>query len=511
MAHIKTFYKKLLPKINVIVAIMLLSIPALKAEEPVFKFFLTSAPQSLNPAQFYGTESSYLVSNLFRGLYRYDNEKGIVPEGAKACAWKAKIFNCTLNPDVKWSDGIPVKAQDYERAFRNLINPESKSREIAHLLKLKNAKKILTGEMKPELLGVKAKDDFTLIFEFETKDPEFIARLTSNVLIPWRELPNIDKASEALSNGPYKIKTLDNKKILLEKNTHYPFGNKDRPNVEVYYIEEDVTGQNLFDLGKINLIHQLNTAFIPKYKDSKGFFQVVFSRLDYIGFGPDLQKNIHFRKALALSVNYDEITEIMFAVGRFGCPGLTKNYINKEQCYPFDLKTAQKELKKVPKELLSKKLVFKYSRAGGDNISRMAEWYQNQWKKNLGLEISLESAEQGMYLQDLASKTPDLFRKGVVMDRPTCLSTLESFQKDNPDNFIKFKSVKFENILKKLEVSSGNENKKLCEAGIKILMDEYRIIPQGLIHFTMLKDDKFEGFVFNELNQLDLSNLRIKK
>lgn len=511
MVQIKTFLPKKLP----IVAILLCSLtflvtPSLKAEEPVFKMYLTMAAQSLNPSQYYGTETSYLISNLFRGLYRVDSKKGLIPEGAEHCDWKGLTLNCKLNKNVKWSDGAPVKAQDYERAFKHLVDPESKSNEIAHLLKLKNAIQILAGKLKPDTLGVKAIDDDHLQFTFDKKDPEFIARLSANVMVPWRVLPDIKKATEVLTNGPYKLKIFNNKKAYLVKNEYYPFGNPNRPDVEIFYVEESSTGQNLFDLGKIDLVHQLNTAFIPKYK-KEDMFNVLFSRFDYVGFGQDLQKDIHFRKALALSVDYDELKKLLYASGKPGCPSLMDSYIEKRQCYPFDVKKAKEELKKVPKELLEKRLTMKFSRASGDQLLRIMEWYQNQWKKNLGITVDIEMIEQGMYLQDLRMNPPDLFRKGIVLDRPTCLSALETFQKGNIDNFIHFNNKKYENILKKLEASENpKEKKKLCSAGIKILMDEYRLIPQGVLHFTMLKSNRFDGIEFNELNQLNLSNLKIK-
>lgn len=85
MAQIKTFVAKYL-----IVAIVLLQLNPLEAKEPVFRFVLSVQPQSFDPAHFYGTEPSYLMMNLFRGLYRYDKEKGIIPEGAKKCSWTDK-------------------------------------------------------------------------------------------------------------------------------------------------------------------------------------------------------------------------------------------------------------------------------------------------------------------------------------------------------------------------------------------------------------------------------------
>lgn len=509
MAQIKTFVFKMI----VIVAILLQQLGALRADEPVFRFTLSVPPRSFDPAHFYGTEPSYFLMNLFRGLYRYDKTKGVTPEGAKNCKWlNPTKLKCELNPSVKWSDGVTVKAEDYVRAFVYLITPETKAREITHLMRLKNARKILKKESQPQSLGVKALSDFLLQFEFDEKDPEFISKLTSAIMIPWRTLPDIQKPKEVLTNGPYKIKEFSNRKVNLIRNDHYPFGNPQRPEVEIFYVEELSTGLNLFDLGKINFLPQLHTSLIPKYKDKKGFFNVVFSRFDYIGFGPELQKNIHLRKALALSANYDELKTILFATGRPGCPSLTLSYLNKPQCYPFDVKSAKEALNKVPKELLKKPFVFKFSSASGQQLMNTIEWYQNQWKKNLGIEVGIETVEQGMFLQDIQHNTPDIFRKGITLDRPTCLSALEVFSKDSPDNSIKFSNEKYERILQQLaETESPSQKKSLCDQGIKILMDEYRIIPQGIMHFTMMKDDKFDGFEINELNQLDLSNLRAVK
>lgn len=77
-----------------------------------------------------------------------------------------------------------------------------------------------------------------------------------------------------------------------------------------------------------DLVHQLNTAFIPKYKD-KDMFNVLFSRFDWVDLDSDLQKNIHFRKALALSVDYSELKKL-YATGMPGCPSLTDAYIAKK-------------------------------------------------------------------------------------------------------------------------------------------------------------------------------------
>jgi oligopeptide transport system substrate-binding protein len=121
--------------------------------------------------------------------------------------------------------------------------------------------------------------------------------------------------------------------------------------------------------------------------------------------------------------------------------------------------------------------------------------------------------EEGMYLRDLKDNTPDFFRKGLNMDRPTCSAALDAFKTNSKDNYINYHNKHYDLLVQRTEGVSGNreKSKKICGQAIRTLMGEYRLIPQGLIHFSMLDDGKFEGYKINELNQLDLSDLRIKK
>ncbi len=482
------------------------------SSEPVFKTIVMGTPSSFDPAQFYGTESAYIFHNLFRGLYRLDDKKGVLLEGAKSCNWiTTKKLKCELNSQVKWSDGTSVQAQDYERAFRYLIDPTTKSREVFPLLKLKNAKKILNGEKKPQELGVKAEGSYTLQFDFDEPDLEFIEKLTAPIMVPWKVKPDVHSADKIISNGPYVVESfLPDQKMILKPNPHYPLGNPKRPNVEFIFINEDSTAQNLFDSKQINLQPRVDVALIPDRIGKPEFFQKVFSRFDYVGFGPEFLADKNLRKAVALALDYEELGKLLHAAGRPGCVGLSDYYINKRPCYDFNLAEAKKAFALVPQPFKDKTYTFKFSRAGGDNILKVVQWYQNQLQKNLGLKVNIESTEQGMYLQTLRTQTPDLFRKGINLDRPTCTSALEGFKSDSPDNYSKYNSAKFDKDLEELEkIANPNSKKQKCTQMVQDLMDDYVMIPQGLIHYSMLQDLKFKGWKFNELNQLDLSELMV--
>ncbi|MEQ1876641.1 MAG: hypothetical protein ABL958_08340, partial [Bdellovibrionia bacterium] len=88
------------------------------AEPPAFRLHLGEEPWTLDPARIHGNEHSYFNSIVFRGLFTYDDEKGLVPAGAKKCYRPNKLkLVCELNPDSKWSDGSAVTANHYVQAY----------------------------------------------------------------------------------------------------------------------------------------------------------------------------------------------------------------------------------------------------------------------------------------------------------------------------------------------------------------------------------------------------------
>jgi oligopeptide transport system substrate-binding protein len=155
-----------------------------------------------------------------------------------------------------------------------------------------------------------------------------------------------------------------------------------------------------------------------------------------------------------------------------------------------------------------KKFEFQFSKMGGDDIARAAEWFQGQWKKHAGVEVELQGQEQAVYLSGLRVKPPAIFRKGVSLDRPTCLAAVELFEKDHPENYIRLNDPEFEKLVQKLRKSkTESERKKACTAAVAKLLKSERLIPLGEMHFTVLASTKFKGWGLNELNQLDLSHL----
>jgi oligopeptide transport system substrate-binding protein len=192
--------------------------------------------------------------------------------------------------------------------------------------------------------------------------------------------------------------------------------------------------------------------------------------------------------------------------------GLSLRLLDREHCIDFNLKKAKEAFGRVPIERQKKPLTLFFSQAGGDDLRRVGEWYQGQWKKNLGIEVRLESRESKTYLALLSEHPPEIFRKGFSLDRPSCEAAVEAFISGAPNNLIRQHSDKYDRGFEKLQAARTTADKKRhCGDLMEKLISNYRMIPQGRIHFSMLQNHRFEGWKINSLNQLDLTQLHLKK
>lgn len=475
----------------------------------VFRFHLISDPSSLDPAKLSTSQSNYFYSTIFEGLFAYDDDKGLIPKGAESCKWlKPKHLRCQLNEDKKWSDASPVTSEHYVNSFRYLIDPNNHARRVDLLFKLKNARKIYSKKLSPKKLGVIARSKFEIDFLFDENDGDFLYKLTTPVLVAFKKLPKKEDWKQVLYNGPYKIDSWNSQKIQLSANPHYD-QRKGRPTVEIYFVEDDTTALQLYNSGILSFLRRMPATEIPFYKKTKDFLQLPVARFDYVGFEGDDFSNEDFRKALIHSVNFEEFKVLFHALGRPGCPSMPETYFTKTPCYNFDLNKAKSFLKKVPKEIKEKRIKFYFSTAGGEDIKRAVEWFQHQWKKHLGIKIEAIPVEQKMYIAMLKKGVNSIFRKGIPLDRPSCLAGIENFYSNAPENYLKLSEKDLDLAIDKLrENTEAKNNKKLCTAAVQKLLEKYRYIPLGRIHYSLLVSPKWVNWRLNELNQLDLTDLK---
>lgn len=477
----------------------------------IFSFSIFNEPHSLDPQKTNMTSGGYFFFNIYRGLMKVDGKDQLKPEMAESCkrVRTSKIV-CRLRPDVLWSDGNKIVAADFVKAFQALIDPNNKYPEAELLIAVKNARAIHRGEKTVDTLGVKALDQRRLQIELSEPDQDFEWKLAHPALSPRPlQIAEREKVMEQVVNGPYKISDWKiGSKIFLTPNPNYYLKNPNRPNLEVLFIQDDSLALRMFEGKRLSFNRRVIQESVKPYLNHSGFKRIPLARFDYIGFGPGLKDQALLRKALLKGADYSTFAQLFESKSTAGCPAIDKRFFGNYFCIETNLSEARKLLEKVPQEALEKKYVFGFSQLGGVHVENAAQWFQGQWKKNLGLNIELKSQEQGVYLRQLKNTPPDLFRKGVTLDRLSCLAGLELFESSHPENYVKFSSKEYDQVIKLLNQKQTVKNQReLCSKGFKILIDEAVVLPLGEMYFNVISDPDYKGWSVNSLNILDLTDL----
>jgi peptide/nickel transport system substrate-binding protein len=212
----------------------------------------TSQPDFLDPALSYtvnGIEPLWLV---YTPLLTYprtgDAEKDslLVPglaEDMPEISEDGKTYKLTLRKGLKYSDGSPVKASDFEHSVKRVLNLESGG--SAFFLGINGAQDYIdAGKCKGDIAGIETNDNTgDITINLDAPDGSF-----SNVLAMWFVgLVPGDTPCKNLTEspppgvGPYKItESVPNRQFVLEKNTNFPDLGADIPAGHVDQITTEI-------------------------------------------------------------------------------------------------------------------------------------------------------------------------------------------------------------------------------------------------------------------------------
>jgi len=173
-------------------------------------------------------------ANLFAGLTMFDPNFDVQPDIAERWEPNAdgSVWTFYLRKDSRWSNGDPVTAHDFEWSFKRQLDPRTAAPYAGFLYDLKNAEAVNQKKIDDiNAIGVKAKDDYTLVCELEGPRgywpvlTSYIAALPSHRKSvekygdAWTD-PN--KVPEVVSNGPFKLVRWEHDRVYeVVKNPYY--------------------------------------------------------------------------------------------------------------------------------------------------------------------------------------------------------------------------------------------------------------------------------------------------
>ncbi|MBO8163088.1 MAG: peptide ABC transporter substrate-binding protein [Brevibacillus sp.] len=503
--------------------------PAAPAEPKgpqVLKLNLHSEPPTADPGLAEDTTSGAIIRATFDNLMRLKDGK---PEPSVAVDYKVsddlKTYTFTLRQDVKWSNGDPVTAHDFEYAWKRVLDPATAANYAYQLYYIKNGEKFNKGEagITRDDVGVKALDDYTLQVELENPTPYFLELLTFYTYSPVNKKvveANPEWANEAathVGNGPFKMETWEHKsKLVLVKNENY--WDKDAvklDRIEFSMIEDLSTELSMFENGELDWagepLGDLPLDALPALKDQGRLTTHPIAGTYWYKFNTEQKPfdNVKIRKAFAYAIDRKAIVENVSQGGEIPAMGAVppSMALNPDGYFKDnDVETAKKLLEEGMKESgLTELPPITLSYNTHDGHKKIAEAIQDQWKKALGVEVTLKNTEWKVYIEDLHEGNFQVGRMGWLGDFNDPVNFLELFKdKYGGTNDTRWEHPKYKELLTQSASETDPEKRKeLLAQAEQILMDEMPVAPIYFYTMNWVKADKVQGVQVDGLGFVD--------
>ncbi len=503
----------------------------------VLRRSLGGEPGSLDPRKLNLAIEFSIISDLFMGLSHLGPDG--TPRPGSATHWTPNatrdVWTFYLRPQT-WSDGMPITADDFVYSIRRAVTPATAAQFVDMLYSIKNAEAIVSGEMDPEALGVRALDPLTLeiTLEHPVAGLPILLYGASNLYMAPVPRHVIEAHGDAWArpehmvvNGAYKpVDWVPNAYIRLERNPLYVDADQVAIDEVIYVTAEDPgTALRRFRAGDIDILQQVPPALVRTWRDRLGeqFHSTDGHITNYLSFNTERAPftDPRLRRAVALALDLKTITGELRPLDEVPAtsftPAATPYGAHRPKVMHADRPRAERlaearalltEMGISPETPLEAELRF-YTGSGGWRQVAIAI---QATLEELGISLSLLGNDLKTHFDAVEAGNFDLSIDGFIGDGDTPLSLLMFFHSDSPATAHGgYRDATFDRLLDAAEREPDlDTHYRLLGEAEQRLLDSYAIVP--LIHPRVVSAvaPHVDGFVPNpRLNALS-EYLRIK-
>ncbi len=480
-----------------------------KGENRVMRYDVKHGTPDIDPQFSTSDTAKKIIANTFEGLFRY-NSKGEI-ENLLAESYSLspdkKIYTFNIKKDVKWSNGEPLTAKDFEYAFKRMFNLQALSPYAVNYTSIKNAYKILNGQYKSNMLGVSCPDKYTLKIELESPNPYFISLLTHNAAMPCNEKFLVESKGRygldkdhIIFNGPFVLKAWDEEEIRIRRNNEY-YDKKDVICAGVNFYIDRENPKDLFFKNKSDCCFLNESDIEQAEKDKKNIIKFENTSLQLI-FNQENKffSNNNIRKAFGYAVDISKIeSDEFFTVEKNLIPDIINTPIGKYRDIAGDVSYSKRQSAN-PKEMLALGLeeleVKKMGRISillPDNVAgkKAGLELQKVWAKGISVYVNFEFLPESELMKRVKSSD---YQIALVPSRPlddSAVGIISAFSSENELNYCNFKNPEFDKIIyKSMHTDDIKTSVELIKKSEQYLIDEAVVLPvfTSNQYFAMNKD-----------------------
>ena len=512
-----------------------------EAAEQVITVNWGGEPPSLDPGLATDTTSANILLNIMDPLVKLDEDLNPVPSAAERfeTSEDGKTVTFTLRDDIKWTNGDPVTAQDFEYAWKRTVSPELGADYAYQFSAIAGADEYNSCDPKKddcealaEKMGVKAVDDKTLEVTLKAPTPWFLQQVAHHSFLAvnkkavdqfgekWTEAANI------VTNGPFKLERWQhNANIDLVKWDEW----RDADSVKLTrvngrMISDGVTAVQAFEAGEIDVNEYMPTEEIARLRETPEYEQYPALGTYYEGFNVTNIPDVKQRRAMSLAINRRSIIDNIAQEDQIPATGFTPegmpgyDVINPDSPWmpeEGDIEQAKQLMSEVANPV--KDITFYVNDSPGHRDIAVA--IQAVWEKELGIKSTIKQQEFQQYLEFLGpppNKDVDVYRLGWIGDFVDAINFLELWMCESGNNNTNYCNEEYDAKIEEARTTEDNDARyELYGEAEDILFGENGDMPVIPIYYytttAQERESVKESVEFNLLTQLDLTKVVVKE
>ena len=471
-------------------------------------------PDSLHIHQAQGLTAINLLRDIREGLVTFDQRGDLVPGQAES--WQVldggKRYRFSLRPDARWSNGDPVTAGDFVRAWHRAFTPETAAATAGLLKDVHNADEILKGTKEVESLGISVVEPGVLEISLNEPAPWILEILAHPVSFPLHATA-LDDPLHAPVNGPFLlIDWTPRASLKLERNPGFHAANAVYfDSVEYFPIEEPSAELLRYRAGELDATETIPAGRFEWLRENLAADLRVHPYLGtfWLGYNfnhPALGHSPELRRALSLAINRGILVKTVLGAGeRPGWSVVPPGISGYEPAQMESSRMSQQEREAEAVRLFEQAgfgthepllLELRYNTSGVHR--RVAVAVSAMWKQVLGVNTQLINEEWKVFVNNRRmGVVTEVFRGGWIADYADPTSFLDLFIGGSRLNNTFYKNVNFNMLMKSAEISSASARMELLEQAEAQLMKDMPVIPLYYYVSRHLVRPRITGFVDN--------------
>lgn len=488
----------------------------------VLSFRIRDEPETLDWNRAHSPVESYILMNLMEGLVAIGPNSNVIPTLAQSWTLSADgtTYTFKLRPGVKWSDGVPLRAQDFVYSWKRLLSPLTAASYAYFLFDIEGAEAYSQGkQLDFDEVGIKALNDATLQVKLSHPVAYWINIPAFWVTFPIRQDivekygSSWDLPGRMVTLGPYCLISHDiGSSIVMRANAFYygKRGNVDQ--IIARIVKDDTEAKNLYEAGELDILGDIATVDPTSFRHTHELKTFHYLKTAYLGFvtAQFPLSNLHLRKAIAMAIDKREFSKALHGgqepATSFIPPDMpNKLGYSKTMGLTFNPSQAKVEYKLSGLDT-GEPLTLNYLLPDWDKSLQTAEVIQAQLKKYLGIRINLKSFDNKTYRVQLDLHIFPLFDATWTADYPDPDNFLSIFLGDSGNNRTTWSNPAYNRLIEEARYSQKLDQRKnaYLELQKKLLVEEAVIVPLYYEPNVVLVKPWIKNFSINPMNYLYL-------